>query len=142
MAAAICVSNLKEKRKTMEVNVFLEREVFFVEQRETSPTPLSPQMRTGVLDRLSAGQGLGVGLHALEPTLFPSREPGAQREGTAYPGHVRDSAAGSGRVALCPCPSSGWRGPRPAPGTCLSQMPQSGSVSGTCVTAFCISIKS
>lgn len=40
----------------------------------------------------------------LEPMLCPSKEPKAQREGAAHSGRVRDSATGSGRVALCQCP--------------------------------------
>lgn len=93
--------------------------------------------------------GQGRGSHTLEPRLLPSREPGAQREGTAYSGHVRDSATGSGRAALCQYPglqglvAAGGGGALLQPlGTWLSQMPQPGSVSGTCVRAFYISIKS
>lgn len=96
-----------------------------------------------------AWQGPGKGLHILEPNLFPSREPGAQRVGTAQPGRIRDNATSSGRVALCQCPellglvAAGGGGALLQPlGTWLSQMPQTGSVSGTCVRAFYISIKS
>lgn len=89
-------------------------------------------------------------MYILEPMSFPSREPGAQGEGTAPPECVRDSATGSRRAALCQCPElqglvtarGGGRALLQPLGTWLSQMPQSGSVSGTCVRAFYISIKS
>lgn len=82
-------------------------------------------------------------MHTPESMLFPSREPGAQTERTAHPECVRDSATGSGREALCQCPelqglvaAGGARALLQPLGTWLSQMPQPGSVSGTCVRAF------
>lgn len=93
--------------------------------------------------------GNGEEFRALESKSFPSGDPGAQREGTAYSGYVRDNATGNGREALCQCPelqglvAAGGGGALLQPlGTWLSQMPQTGSVSGTCVRAFYISIKS
>lgn len=142
------VPSLKGKRNRIEGDIFVEREVFLLRERETSPKPLSPSHGNKSPGQPRLGR-VGRGVHTLEPMLFPSREPGAQREGTAHPGRVRDSATGSGKAALCQCPklqgllAAGGGGALLQPlGTWLSQMPQPGSMSGTCIRAFCISVKS
>ena len=112
------------------------------------PNRIVPLTRTGLLDSLglagARARTVYTGAH-----VAPSREPGAQKEGTAHSACGMDSATGSGRAALCQCPelqglvAAGGGGALLQPlGTWLSQMPQPGSVSGTCVRAFYISIKS
>lgn len=140
----------QKKRNRREGDIFHEGEVFFMEEREEIPMPLCPSHGNRSPGQPQLGWGGEEGLQILEPILFPSREPGAQTEGTAHPECVRDSATGSGRAALCQCPKlqglvaagGGGRALFQPLGTWLSQMPQPGSVSGTCVRAFYISIKS
>lgn len=139
------------RRKETEKRIFSWKEVFFTEEcvgRALEGLLLFLSQENRSLGTVWTWWGRGAS-HTLEPRLLPSREPGAQREGTAYSGHVRDSATGSGRAALCQYPglqglvAAGGGGALLQPlGTWLSQMPQPGSVSGTCVRAFYISIKS
>lgn len=142
-----CIPSLKEKRQSRSGHLPGKRS-FLHRGGGNIPNPSIPLTQEQDSWTARAWQGTGPGLCTLEPALLPSREPGAQ-EGTAHSASGMDRATGSGRAALCQCPelqglvAAGGGGALLRPlGTWLSQMPQPGSVSGTCVRAFCISINS
>lgn len=76
----------------------------------------------GALGALRATGRWAQRIAPLRSMLFPSRKPGAQREGTAHPEWVRNSATVSGRAAVCQRPecqglvAAGGGNLPPAPG--------------------------